>query len=72
MNYCEEALEFAEWKAQREIERQSNPCDPYTGAYMLLDEASPDEPPKYFTSLEGAVNWAETDNQYISYQKTLV
>jgi hypothetical protein len=68
MNYCEEALEFAEWKAQREIERQSNPCDPYTGAYMLLDEASPDEPPKYFTSLEGAVNWAETDNQYISYQ----
>ena len=68
MNYCEQALEFAEWKAQREIERQSNPCDPYTGAYMLLDEASPDEPPKYFTSLEGAVNWAETDNQYISYQ----
>ena len=68
MNYCEQALEFAEWKAQREIERQSNPCDPYTGAYMLLDEASPDAPPKYFTSLEGAVNWAETDNQYISYQ----
>ena len=68
MNYCEQALEFAEWKAQREIERQSNPCDPYTGAYMLLDEASPDEPPKYFTSLEGAVNWAETDNQYISHQ----
>jgi hypothetical protein len=68
MNYCETEQECAEYYAQVAIDRKFSPCDPYAGAYMLLDEASPDEPPKYFTSLEGAVHWASTDNQYISYQ----
>jgi hypothetical protein len=60
--------EYADYYAQVALERKFNPCDPYTGAYMLLDEASPDEPPKYFTSLGGAVNWAEGDNQYLDNQ----
>lgn len=68
MNYAQEQLEYLEWQAQAKQEKKRNPCDPYTGAYMLLDEASPDASPKYFTSLGDAVNWAETDNQYISYQ----
>tara|TARA_R110002167_G_scaffold341894_2_gene550480 strand:- start:894 stop:1043 length:150 start_codon:yes stop_codon:yes gene_type:complete len=34
---------------------------------MLLDDASPDSTPKYFTSLDGAVTWAE-GGQYMDYQ----
>ena len=34
----------------------------------LVDDASPSESPVYFRSLKGAVDWAENDDQYISYQ----
>lgn len=68
MNYCEEQLEYLEWKAQVESEKKSNPCDISEGVYALVDDASPSESPLYFTSLKGAVDWAENDNQYFSSQ----
>jgi hypothetical protein len=68
MNYCEEQLEFLEWQAQQEKEKNLNPCDLAEGVYMLVDDASPSESPLYFRSLKGAVDWAENNNQYISYQ----
>lgn len=68
MNYCEEQLEYLEWQAQAKQEKKTNPCDISEGVYALVDDASPSESPLYFTSLKGAVDWAENDNQYISYQ----
>ena len=59
MNYCEEQLEYLEWKAQVESEKKFNPCDISEGVYALVDDASPSESPLYFTSLKGAVDWAE-------------
>ena len=68
MNYCEEQLEYLEWQAQAEKEKNVSTCDLAEGVYMLVDDASPRESPLYFRSLQGAVDWAENDNQYISYQ----
>jgi len=68
MNYCEEQLEYLDWKAQQEKEKNTNSCDLAEGVYMLVDDASPSESPLYFHSLQGAVDWAENNNQYISYQ----
>ena len=68
MNYCQEQLEYLEWQAQAKKEKDTNPCDLAEGVYMLVDDASPSESPLYFRSLKGAVDWAENDNQYISYQ----
>jgi hypothetical protein len=31
---------------------------------MLVDDASPSESPLYFRSLQSAVDWAETDNNF--------
>lgn len=64
MNYSTDEHEYLDWVGQSNIEKKYSPCDIHDGAYMLVDDASPDEPPKYFTSLKGAVNWAETDNEY--------
>lgn len=68
MNYCEEQIEYLEWQAQAEKEKNANPCDVAEGVYMLVDDASPSESPLYFRSLKGSVDWAENNNQYISYQ----
>ena len=68
MNYCEEQLEYLEWKAQQEKEKNTNSCDLAEGVYMLVDDASPSESPLYFRSLQSAVDWAENNDQYISYQ----
>ena len=68
MNYAQEQMEYLEWKAQVEQEKNTNPCDLAEGVYMLVDDSSPSEPPFYFRTLQGAVDWAENDNQYISYQ----
>jgi hypothetical protein len=68
MNYCEEQLEYLEWQAQAKKEKNVSTCDLAEGVYMLVDDASPSESPLYFRSLQGAVDWAENDNQYISYQ----
>jgi len=68
MNYCEEQLEYLDWKAQQEKEKNTNSCDLAEGVYMLVDDASPSESPLYFRSLQSAVDWAENNNQYISYQ----
>lgn len=68
MNYAQEQLEYLEWQAQAKQEKNTNSCDLAEGVYMLVDDASPSEAPLYFHSLQSAVDWAETDNQYISYQ----
>ena len=68
MNYAQEQLEYLEWQAQAKQEKNANSCDLAEGVYMLVDDASPSEAPLYFRSLQSAVDWAETDNQYISYQ----
>ena len=68
MNYAQDQLEYLEWKAQHKQEERTSPADVGEGVYMLVDDASPSEPPVYFNSLQGAVEWAENDNQYISYQ----
>ncbi len=64
MNYCEEQLEYIEWKAQLENEQKTNPCDIGVGVYALLDDDSPSESPLYFRSLKGAVKWAEGSYPY--------
>ena len=64
----QELLEYLELKAQAEKEKKTNPCDVAEGVYMLVDDASPSDSPVYFRSLRGAVDWAENDDQYISYQ----
>lgn len=51
--------EYADYYAQVALEKKLNPCDPYTGAYMLMDDASPSESPLYFHALKSAVDWAE-------------
>ena len=68
MNYAQEQMEYLEWKAQAEQEKNTHPCDLAEGVYMLVDDSSPSEPPFYFRTLQGAVDWAENNNQYISYQ----
>lgn len=68
MNYCEEQLEYLEYKAQLEQEKNTQPCDISTGVYILVDDASPSESPVYFKTLNGAVAWAESGDQYITYR----
>ena len=68
MNYCETEHEQIDYQAQLANERDAHPCDVAEGVYMLVDDASPSESPLYFRSLKGAVDWAENDDQYISYQ----
>jgi hypothetical protein len=67
MNHENCEHEYIDWVEQSNNNNKYSPCDPFTGAYMLLDEASPDSTPKYFTSLDGAVTWAE-GGQYMDYQ----
>ncbi len=64
MNYAQEQLEYLEWQAQAEKEKKTNPCDVAEGVYMLVDDASPSEPPLYFHSLQSAYWWAVTDNNF--------
>jgi hypothetical protein len=64
MNYAQEQMEYLEWKAQAEQEKNTHPCDLAEGVYMLVDDSSPSEPPLYFRTLQGAVDWAETDNAF--------
>ena len=64
MNYCETEHEYIDYQAQLANERATHPCDVAEGVYMLVDDASPSEPPLYFRSLQGAVDWAETDNNF--------
>jgi hypothetical protein len=59
MNYCEEQLEYLEWKAQHENEKQTHSCDIAYGRYMLVDDASPSESPMYFRSLHAATLYAD-------------
>ena len=68
MNYCETEHEHIDYQAELANERATQPCDVAEGVYMLVDDASPSESPLYFRSLQSAVDWAENDNQYISYQ----
>lgn len=70
MNYCEQENEYADHVAELDCEKRNNPCDIRVGAYMLVNDASPDQPAKYFLSLSGAVRWAENDNDYIIYNQT--
>ena len=64
MSYAQDQIEYLEWKAQAKKEKETNPCDLAEGVYMLVDDASPSESPLYFRSLQGAVDWAETDNDF--------
>lgn len=64
MNYCQEQIEYLEYQAQVENEKNTHPCDLAEGVYMLVDDSSPSESPLYFRSLQGAVDWAETDNNF--------
>jgi hypothetical protein len=64
MNYAQEQIEYLEWKAELAKEESLSPTDVGEGVYMLVDDASPSEPPKYFHSLESAVGWAEHDYPY--------
>lgn len=68
MNYSTDEHEYLDWVEQSNTENKYNPCDIHYGAYMLVDEASPDALPRYFTTLDGAVSWAKNDKQYASYQ----
>lgn len=68
MNYAQEQMEYLEWQAQKAKEESLSPTDVGEGVYMLVDDASPSEPPLFFRTLNGATLWAENDNQYISYQ----
>ena len=61
MNYCEQENEYADHVPELDCEKRNNPCDIRVGAYMLVNDASPDQPAKYFLSLSGAVRWAEND-----------
>ena len=59
MNYAEQQLEYLEYQAQLNNEKNTHPCDVSEGVYMLVDDASPSEPPLFFRSLKGANTWAE-------------
>ena len=67
MNYSTDEHEYAELQAQFHQERMYAPCDIHTGACMLVDEASPDEPVQYFRHLNAAVCYAQ-DNDYLDGQ----
>ena len=47
MNYCEQENEYADHVAELDCEKRNNPCDIRVGAYMLVNDASPDQPAKY-------------------------
>jgi len=64
MNYAKEQLEYLEWKAQLENEKQTHPCDIAQGVYALVDDDSPSESPVYFRSIDGAVDWAKNTYPY--------
>lgn len=59
MNYAQEQMEYLEWQAQKAKEESLSPTDVGEGVYMLVDDASPSEPPLFFRSLKGATLWAE-------------
>jgi hypothetical protein len=59
MNYSRDEQEYMEYISNATSEKMLHPCDVAEGVYMLVDDASPSEPPVYFRSLKGAVSWAE-------------
>lgn len=59
MNYAQEQMEYLEWKAELAKEKSLSPTDVGEGVYMLVDDASPSDPPLFFHSIEGASKWAE-------------
>ena len=67
MSYAQEQLEYLEWKAQQKKEVLLSPTDVREGVYMLVDNASPSDPPIYFPSLKGAVLWAEGSYPYCDH-----
>ena len=59
MNYAQEQLEYLEYQAEKLKHESLAPTDVAEGVYMLVDDASPSEPPLFFRSLKGATLWAE-------------
>lgn len=64
MNYCETEHEQIDYQAEQTQSAWLDPCGVHEANFILVDDASPSEPPLYFRVLRGAYTWAQNTNDY--------
>ena len=64
MNYCETEHEHIDYQAEQTQSAWLDPCGVNEASFILVDDASPSEPPLYFRVLRGAYTWAQNTNDY--------